>query len=470
VFLFRSDRGLAFVDRPGGDSTTPNAVVGSGDATHLQYSPGRIDPTSDAWTSSRKPLAGEFAYHGRTLFVVANHFNSKGGDDAIMGHNQPPNFPSEVQRHKQATEVHDFVASITDADPNADVVVAGDLNDFQFSQTLDILRGGGLLHDLIDTLPTNEQYTYDFEGNSEVLDHILVSGDLFTRPFDYDVVHVNAEFADQASDHDPQVVRLTGNRAPTVSAGGPYTVDEGGSAALTATGDDPDGDALAYAWDLDGDGTFETTGRTATLDAPDGPATRTVAVRVTDPAGETADDTATVTIDNVAPTATFSAPGQVFAGQAFTPALDDPRDPSAGDTTAGFTYAFDCGDGAGFGAYSAASTATCPTSAVGTRAVGGRIRDRDGGVTEYHATVRVTATYDSVCALAKQYQERAHGAADAVCAALAIAKREAAAGHHAAARAALAVAKAAVRAGQFTRDYTDAEATTLIRLIDSLPS
>ena len=26
---------------------------------------------------------------------------------------------------------------------------------------------------------------------------------------DYDVVHVNAEFADQASDHDPQVVRLT---------------------------------------------------------------------------------------------------------------------------------------------------------------------------------------------------------------------------------------------------------------------
>ncbi|MFE7843421.1 hypothetical protein ACFU53_47450, partial [Streptomyces sp. NPDC057474] len=28
------------------------------------------------------------------------------------------------------------------------------------------------------------------------------------RPLHYDVVHINAEFADQASDHDPQIVRI----------------------------------------------------------------------------------------------------------------------------------------------------------------------------------------------------------------------------------------------------------------------
>ena len=28
-------------------------------------------------------------------------------------------------------------------------------------------------------------------------------------PHRYDVVHVNAEFADQVSDHDPQVVRIS---------------------------------------------------------------------------------------------------------------------------------------------------------------------------------------------------------------------------------------------------------------------
>ncbi|HET7355268.1 MAG TPA: hypothetical protein VFJ09_01180 [Nocardioidaceae bacterium] len=56
--------------------------------------------------------------------------------------------------------------------------------------------------------PADEQYTYDYEGNSEVLDQILLSPALVRYGFAYDVVHVNAEFASQISDHDPQVVRL----------------------------------------------------------------------------------------------------------------------------------------------------------------------------------------------------------------------------------------------------------------------
>ena len=87
-FLFRTDRGVAFVDRPGGGSTTANQVVGSGAGTQLLYSPGRIDPTNAAFTTSRKPLAGEFTHNGRTLFVIANHFNSKGGDDPLFGRSQ----------------------------------------------------------------------------------------------------------------------------------------------------------------------------------------------------------------------------------------------------------------------------------------------------------------------------------------------------------------------------------------------
>ena len=43
VILFRTDRGLSFVDRTGAGSTTPNAVTGSGASTQLLYSPGRID-------------------------------------------------------------------------------------------------------------------------------------------------------------------------------------------------------------------------------------------------------------------------------------------------------------------------------------------------------------------------------------------------------------------------------------------
>ena len=46
-----------------------------------------------------------------------------------------------------------------------------------------------------------------FNGVSQVLDHILVDA-AASATSQYQVVHVNAEYADQACDHDPQVVRV----------------------------------------------------------------------------------------------------------------------------------------------------------------------------------------------------------------------------------------------------------------------
>ena len=206
-FLFRTDRGLAFVDRPGGTPTTPNAVTGRNNKVQLRYSPGRIDPLNPAWTASRKPLAAEFRFRGQTIFVIVNHFNSKGGDQPLFGRFQPPGRPTEVQRHQQAQVVNDFVDQILDGFKNARIVVLGDINDFEFSETVEILKGG-VLTNLMDTLPKPERYSYVFEGNSQVLDQILVSQKLDKRETTYDVVHLNAEFFDQASDHDPQVARF----------------------------------------------------------------------------------------------------------------------------------------------------------------------------------------------------------------------------------------------------------------------
>lgn len=208
VFMYRSDRGLAFVDRSGGTATAANAVVNIGGVPSLKYSPGRVDPTNSAFSSSRKPLAGEFTWKGRTVFVIANHFNSKGGDDPLLGHLQPPTRSSETQRHDQATAVKNFVDQILAVDANASVIVLGDLNDFEFSQTADILTANNALVDLPRTLPTAERYTYSYEGNSQVLDHILLSPGLAATAYSYDVVHVNSEFAAQLSDHDPQVARI----------------------------------------------------------------------------------------------------------------------------------------------------------------------------------------------------------------------------------------------------------------------
>jgi predicted extracellular nuclease len=206
--LFRTDRGLAFVDRPGGTSTTPTAVTGKNNKAQLTVSPGRIDPQNEAWTDSRKPLAAELRFRGQTLFVIVNHFNSKSGDSPLYGRFQPTVRLSEVQRHRQAQVVNDFVDQILGAFKNARIVVLGDLNDFEFSETLQILEGGGALRNLMDRLPKPERYSYVFEGNSQVLDQMLVSEKLDKRNTSYDVVHVNAEFSDQASDHDPSVARF----------------------------------------------------------------------------------------------------------------------------------------------------------------------------------------------------------------------------------------------------------------------
>ncbi|MBA2295999.1 MAG: Ig-like domain-containing protein [Actinobacteria bacterium] len=207
-FLFRTDvDDLDFVDRPGGTPTTANAVVETKHGGQLLYSPGRIDPTNPAFNNSRKPLAGEFLYRNRRVILIANHFNSKGGDQPLFGRFQPPARSSEVQRHQQAGIVNDFVEQILAADSKANVVVLGDLNDFEFSTTLDLLEGD-VLTTLIETLPPSERYTYVFQGNSQALDHILVSQELAKHGPGYDVVHVNAEFTQQVSDHDPQVARL----------------------------------------------------------------------------------------------------------------------------------------------------------------------------------------------------------------------------------------------------------------------
>ena len=112
----------------------------------------------------------------------------------------------------------------------------------------------------------------------------------------------------------------------------------------------------------------------------------------------------------MAPTATFGNDGPVNEGTSFHLDLSSPFDPSSVDTTAGFSYAFDCGTGAGYGAYGATASATCPTDDNGTRSVKGKIRDKDGGLTEYTGSVTVnnvapvvgtvTVTFDPIMHLA----------------------------------------------------------------------
>ena len=136
-FLFRPDRGLSFLDRPGGTSTTATTVV-----DHPRDPACRSGrPQDPAFADTRKSLAGEFRLHGKPVFVVANHFSSKTADDPLFGRVQPD--PRQrAHRHGQAQAVNDFVDQLVAADPQANVIVLGDINDFEFSKTVELLEGG----------------------------------------------------------------------------------------------------------------------------------------------------------------------------------------------------------------------------------------------------------------------------------------------------------------------------------------
>ncbi|HEX2313411.1 MAG TPA: endonuclease/exonuclease/phosphatase family protein, partial [Thermomonospora sp.] len=175
----------------------------------LSLSPGRVAPRSPAWTDPRKPLAGELLWRGRRLVVLANHWTARGGDDSRYGRFQPPREPSETAHADQARLVADFVRALRAVDRNAAVIVAGDLNAFDHSPALRTLTGGTGLRDLVAGLPESERYTTVTGGNGQAPDHILLSAGLSRFRYDFDIVHLNAEFADQVSDHDPTIVRLS---------------------------------------------------------------------------------------------------------------------------------------------------------------------------------------------------------------------------------------------------------------------
>jgi hypothetical protein len=174
-------------------------------------------------------------------------------------------------------------------------------------------------------------------------------------------------------------VSYQSNEPPVADAGGPYAVGEGGSVALTGTGSDPDEDPLTFAWDLDDDGTFETAGAAATISAAtlDGPATRTVHLRVCDSRDQCDVADATIDLTNEPPSATFGVPAAARDG-ALVLSLASAADPSAADA-ATLEFRFDCGDGRGWSAWGDGSSVTCPAGPLGPRSVAGEVRDDDGG-------------------------------------------------------------------------------------------
>ncbi len=227
-----------FIDNPAVINNSGGGQPGGNIRTAYLYNPQRVqlvansvgsidtngtfvtDPTN--FFGTRPPLVAEFTFNGQNILGVCNHLSSKGSSAAILGTEQPfeqrqedPTVNGTVDgRRNQSGAVGTFVSNRS----NPNTVVLGDFNEFEFVSPLTNLQGAGLTN-LIGSLPQGERYTFIFQGNSQVLDHILVGSNLLPSA-QVDVVHLNIEFAEtpqSASDHDPVLAQL---RVGQTSGGG----------------------------------------------------------------------------------------------------------------------------------------------------------------------------------------------------------------------------------------------------------
>jgi len=178
----------------------------------------------NAFFGTRNPLAATFKHKGsgEEFTVINNHLTSRFGSTPVFGGPQPFIQAGEVEREAQMQALNEYVNFLIDLEENDDeddngarIIVLGDLNTMEFTNDLtEILPGTGdekVLTNLIDSLTDDNIYSFNFEGNSQVLDHLLVTDSLLPGA-EFDIVHANVDFPrvddTVGSDHDPLVVRL----------------------------------------------------------------------------------------------------------------------------------------------------------------------------------------------------------------------------------------------------------------------
>ena len=204
IIMFRMDRGLKFLSALPAEPKEEVKLSASEKNTALSNNPGLISPSDSAFRNSRKPIIAQFQYKDEIFYVIGLHLSSKGPDGPLFGAIQPPNLSSEEQRIAQASAVNSFIKEILEKDPTAKIIVAGDLNDFPWSETIQTLKGNELVN-LWDDLDVDSWFSYIYEGNGEVLDHILVSEAFAPHINTFKPIHLNSVLPanKQLSDHDP---------------------------------------------------------------------------------------------------------------------------------------------------------------------------------------------------------------------------------------------------------------------------
>jgi Ca2+-binding RTX toxin-like protein len=196
------------------------------------------------------------------------------------------------------------------------------------------------------------------------------------------------------------------------------TISEGSPVTFTMVGatDVDTGTTLDYQWDLDNNGTFETsTGATNSITLTqaqllslgiDGPFAGSIKARVSDGITTSATVTANLTVNNVAPTGTITGPSAAAPGTPVTfdfSATDPSNDPTASrpapgkvsDTVAKFTFTINWGDGSANTVVSGVTSGSADHTytANGTHTVTLTVKDRDNGSSSTTADISISPVF-----------------------------------------------------------------------------
>ena len=163
--------------------------------------------------------------------LVVNHLKS------FLGIDDPKDGGARVRlkRETQAEFLAKFVQERQKANPNENIVLLGDFNAFQFNDgigdIIGVIKGMPApkeqvlfasddlvdpdLIDLVDLIKEDQRYSYTFDGNAQVLDHIIINQAMKKHLAGFGFGRLNADFpliyhadntrVERFSDHDPAI-------------------------------------------------------------------------------------------------------------------------------------------------------------------------------------------------------------------------------------------------------------------------
>lgn len=245
------------------------------DATFTDPSDGSTDTLNDRPPLVLQATVQQTSGAPLAFTVIVNHLRSliDAEDDTATGQRV------RAKRRAQAEFLANLVQNRQTADPSEPIALVGDFNAFEFNDGLVDLIGtikgqptppdevvlaspdlvNPDLESLVERLPEAEQYSFIFEGNAQVLDHVIINDDFRGRFARFAYARVDADFPEsyrndpnrpeRLSDHDAPVAYFTleriGNAAPVATDDAATTEEDTAVTVNVLTNDqDADGDQL----------------------------------------------------------------------------------------------------------------------------------------------------------------------------------------------------------------------------------